>query len=92
LLLENAAVKVVARHAGCTPAQAVLAWGMGRGVSVIPKATHVSHIEENFESRACDLTYSSWVVLGGLGRKHAFRFNNPSGNWKVPLYEGLEDS
>ena len=37
----------VAEHAGRTPAQVLLRWGLQRGAVVIPKSTHRERIEEN---------------------------------------------
>jgi alcohol dehydrogenase (NADP+) len=34
----------------CSPAQVLLAWGMARGIAVIPKSVHPIRIQENFES------------------------------------------
>ncbi|KAJ1922495.1 Alcohol dehydrogenase [NADP(+)] [Tieghemiomyces parasiticus] len=47
-VLEDPAVLEVAKETGKTPAQVVLAWGIGRGTSVIPKSVTPSRIEENF--------------------------------------------
>jgi len=38
MLTENAAVKEVAEKLGATPAQVLVAWGVYRGYSVIPKS------------------------------------------------------
>ncbi len=37
----------VAETAGCTPAQALLAWGLARGLVVLPKSTRRERLEEN---------------------------------------------
>ena len=88
-LLQRDEVHHIADKRGCTPAQVALAWGMGRGTSVIPKSSHESRIKENFGSKECVLEFDDLVTLQGLERK---RFNNPSSGWGVPLYEGLEDA
>ncbi|KAK0906211.1 hypothetical protein LTR02_006082 [Friedmanniomyces endolithicus] len=88
-LLNNTVLRSIAAKRGCTPAQVALAWGMGRGTSVIPKSQHKERIEENFGSLECELEEGDVEMVDGLGVvKH--RFNNPSEDWKVDLYEGLE--
>ena len=88
-LLRNDAVLNIAKTRGCTPAQVILAWGLGRGTSVIPKSSHVERIEENFGAQDCFLEYEDWKVLGDLWEQGA-RFNNPTEAWGVPLYDGLD--
>ena len=88
-LLNNTVLRSIAAKRGCTPAQVALAWGMGRGTSVIPKSQHKERIEEDFGSLECELEEGDVEMVDGLGVvKH--RFNNPSEDWKVDLYEGLE--
>ncbi|PSN70311.1 Aldo/keto reductase [Corynespora cassiicola Philippines] len=91
LLLENETVGKIAEARGCTPAQVVLAWGMGRATSVIPKSKHESHIRENFGSLKCVLEVEDWEDLETLGEEPT-RFNNPSKAWGVDLFEGLDDA
>lgn len=88
-LLENPVLKRIAKHRGCTPAQAALAWGMARGTAVIPKATSAEHIEEDFDAYKCDLKEKDFKALASLPVK---RFNNPSGSWGVELFRGLQDA
>ena len=91
-LLANKDVTEIAKARGCTNAQVALAWGMGRGTSVIPKSQHADRIRENFASVNCRLEEEDYVTIGKLGRKYLKRFNNPSESWDVPLYQGLEDA
>ena len=67
-----------------------LKWGMGRGASVIPKSSHKDWIKENYESGRCLLRVEDLVRLKGVGTKWLTRFNNPSHNWGVKLFEGLD--
>ncbi|TKA63543.1 hypothetical protein B0A55_11352 [Friedmanniomyces simplex] len=88
-LLKNPVLRKIAEKRGCTPAQVALAWGMGRGTSVIPKSQHKEYIEQNFGSLECVLKGKDVEKIDQLGgAKH--RFNNPSKGWKVELYKGLE--
>jgi len=89
-LLKNPLIEDIAKERGCTPATVALAWGLGRGTSVIPKSAHVERIEENFGAIDCELQYEDLKALTEMGRKSLTRFNNPSKGWKVGLYEGLD--
>lgn len=77
---------------GCTPAQVALKWGLVRGTGVIPKSSHEVYIKENFEAQNCALTDENMKAIDGLGEKFLTRFINPSKQWGVKLFEGLEDS
>jgi diketogulonate reductase-like aldo/keto reductase len=46
-ILNNTAVKAIAKRSGATPAQVALAWLLHQGVSVIPKAGNPEHVREN---------------------------------------------
>lgn len=90
LLLENEVVKKIAEKRGCTPAQVVLAWGIARGTSVIPKSKHQSYIEENIRALNCKLNSYDFKKLEKLVSSPT-RFNNPSKAWNVTLFDGLDD-
>ncbi|OCL11939.1 Aldo/keto reductase [Glonium stellatum] len=92
LLLKNSIIVDIASKRNCTAAQVVLAWGMSRGTSVIPKSSHESRIVENFGSKECLLQGDDFIRIEELGKKHLTRFNNPSSGWGVHLFEGLDDS
>ncbi len=56
-LLRNAALKDLARDAGCTPAQLALAWLLARpGVVAIPKSSTRARVKENFEALSVEIT------------------------------------
>lgn len=78
----------IASRRKCTTAQVVLAWGMSRGISVIPKSSHESRIVENFVSKECLLQSDDCMRI----KKYLTRFDNPSSDWGVHLFEGLDDS
>ena len=90
LLLDNQVIGNIAFIRGCTPVQVVLAWGIHRGTSVIPKSSNPLHIKENFRSITCVLQESDYEDITKLGKKYLKRFNNPSDDWGVPLFEGLD--
>ena len=89
LLLDNDVIRSIAKTRACTPATVALAWGLGRGTSVIPKSRHLERIRENFKAPGCVLEYSDWKALEGIGEKST-RFNNPGKSWGVKLYDGLD--
>jgi 2,5-diketo-D-gluconate reductase B len=49
-VLRSPEVRAVAAECGCTPAQAAIAWSLGRGAVTIPKATKPAHIDSNLEA------------------------------------------
>ncbi|KAH8601601.1 NADP-dependent oxidoreductase domain-containing protein [Bisporella sp. PMI_857] len=89
-LLKNEDVLEIAAKVGCSPAQVVLAWGIRRGTSVIPKSAHEDHIVENLEAQNCKLSAEDLAKISLIGEKHTKRFSDPSKNWGVKLFEGLE--
>jgi alcohol dehydrogenase (NADP+) len=91
ILLKNEVVLDIAEKRECTPAQVVLAWGMARGSSVIPKSKHQNYIEENLGALTCVLQDDDFARITKLGDEPT-RFNNPSSGWGVDLFEGLEDA
>ncbi|KAK7241927.1 aldo-keto reductase [Aureococcus anophagefferens] len=65
-LLEHADVAKVARSAGCTPAQALLKYGVQRGCSVLPKSSTASRIAENADIFDAPLSPGDMEALGRL--------------------------
>ncbi|KAL8832889.1 MAG: hypothetical protein Q9170_004691 [Blastenia crenularia] len=92
LLLTNLDMLAIAAERGCTTAQVALVWGMSRGTSVIPKSSHVNHINENFGSLKCKLQDGDLDRIDALSEEYLKRFNNPSKGYGVKLFDGLEDS
>ncbi|KAL8899295.1 MAG: hypothetical protein Q9207_006272 [Kuettlingeria erythrocarpa] len=92
LLLKNRDMRAIAAERGCTTAQVALVWGMSRGYSVIPKSSHVDYIKENFGALECKLNGGDLDRIDGLSKRYLKRFNNPSRDYGVKLFEGLEDS
>jgi diketogulonate reductase-like aldo/keto reductase len=76
-LLENEALKQIARNHDATPAQIALSWLLQQAaVIVIPKASNQEHVRENAVSTKIDLTKSELSEL-----EHAF----PPPKSKQPL-------
>lgn len=65
---DDPAVIAVASEAGCTPAQAVLAWHRQLGATPIPKSSDPARQAENLASLDVELTDGQLTRLSGLGR------------------------
>jgi len=90
-VLTEPSVIAIAEEVACTPAQAVLAWGIQRGTSVIPKTTRPARLEENLKSRNFSLSIQQMQKIQALDQNR--RFNDPGvfceqafGNF-YPIYE-----
>ncbi|KAI4242060.1 MAG: hypothetical protein LQ352_007320 [Teloschistes flavicans] len=92
-LLGNIDMLAIAAERECTTAQVALVWGWSRGCVVIPKASHLAHIKENFRAlNDCRLSEEHLERVDRVSHKYLKRFNNPSESWGVKLYGGLQDS
>lgn len=56
----------IAKESGHTPAQVLLRWALQRDMVVLPKSTHASRIEENFEARGLALSDAHMAALDAL--------------------------
>lgn len=71
-LFEDDTVLKMARKYNCTLGQILIAWGLERGTSVIPKSANSKHIESNFESQKIRLDPVDVDKLGTLATRHRF--------------------
>ncbi|NHE58126.1 aldo/keto reductase [Cyclobacterium plantarum] len=78
ILLEDGDLKKVAQKHQATVAQVVLAWGMQRGTSVVPKSTNPQRITENFGALQISLDEADMEVIQNL--KGPFRYT-PGPAW-----------
>ncbi|MFB6304144.1 MAG: aldo/keto reductase, partial [Haloferacaceae archaeon] len=65
-LLSDPAVREAAAAAGVTPAQAVLAWTVRRGVVPVPSSTRVDHLVENLAAASLRPDPGALAPLDGL--------------------------
>ena len=72
VLLEDSAVVDIARNTRNTPAQVLLAWGMARGTSVIPKSVNPKRLAENFGAAGLELTAGDLATIDGLDRHRRY--------------------
>ena len=70
-LLCQAPVLEAAERAGCTPAQAVLAWHLSHGLSVVPKSTDPTRLRENLAAASVVLAPQDIVALDAMDGQEA---------------------
>lgn len=91
-LVDYAEVKEVADRLGATTAQVLVAWGVYRGYSVIPKSVQKDRVVKNFEQIA--LSKEDYEKISEIGKHNHVRFNIPitySPQWSINLFdEGVE--
>jgi len=74
-ILEQAAIQAIARGLDCTPAQAVLAWGIQRGTSVVVKSTNSERLRDNLAAHSIRLSEEDMDAISALNRNR--RYNDP---------------
>ncbi|CUA76609.1 Aldehyde reductase 1 [Rhizoctonia solani] len=87
-IIDHEVVKKLASELGKTPAQVLIAYGVKRGYSVLPKSVTESRIRSNFED--FELPDDAYNQLVELGRKHPLRYNIPvnfSPRWSVNIWD-----
>jgi D-xylose reductase len=90
-LLDQPAVRDIARRLDKSPAQVALRWGVQRGTAVIPKTTRPERIRENIALFDFELTPAEMTTISALHRDR--RFNDPgvfcekAFNTFFPIYE-----
>jgi len=67
LTREKLIMEIAEKHA-CSPAQVLLAWGMQRGIAVIPKSVNPLRIQENFKSLNVKLNEEDVLQINLLDR------------------------
>ena len=72
VILNNPEVAAVAEKHGITPGQAVLAYLMAKGISIIPKSSRRERLEENFAAATIELTREDIEVLDSLDGREGF--------------------
>ena len=87
-ILEDSFWISMAKKKNCAVAQAVLGWGVQRETIVIPKSTHEKRIVENWGANDVHFTEDEMKEIAKQDKKA--RFNNPSKDWGVNLFGGLD--
>ncbi|KAI9454943.1 Aldo/keto reductase [Russula earlei] len=87
-LVDYPEVKKVANRVGASAAQVLVAWGVYRGYSVIPKSVQKERIIENFEQ--ITLSREDYEEISEIGKKNHVRFNIPitySPKWSINVFD-----
>ena len=71
-LFELPIIKNLAAKYDKTPAQILIAYGLNRGISVIPKSTNAGRIKQNIEADAIQLTQDEVEAIKQEDRKYRF--------------------
>jgi len=71
-LLTNKVIQDIATRYQKTPAQIILAWQLGRGISVIPKSTHPARMQENLAAESIVLSPEDAASIGQLNKDHRY--------------------
>ncbi|ADR23652.1 aldehyde reductase [Marivirga tractuosa] len=71
-LFELPIIKNLAAKYDKTPAQILIAYGLNRGISVIPKSTNAGRIKQNIEADAIELTREEVEAINQEDRKYRF--------------------
>ena len=94
-LVESDPVVEVANKIGATPAQVLIAWGVYRGYSVIPKSVSEARIVSNFKQ--IELSKEDYEKVSALGRRERFsypiKFSLECGipKWNIDLFNEEEE-
>ncbi|KIM30669.1 hypothetical protein M408DRAFT_15567 [Serendipita vermifera MAFF 305830] len=91
-LTDYPEVKAIAQRLGATEAQVLVAWGVSRGYSVIPKSVQEERIISNFKQ--VELSQEDIEALNALGHNNHTRFNIPhhyTPRWDINIFDEPEE-
>ena len=88
-ILKDPFWREIAEKKNATVPQVVLAWGLQRGTTVIPRTVKESHISENLGAVNINFTEEELKRVGEEDKK--VRMSNPSKSWGVQLFGDLDD-
>lgn len=83
-LPEDPVVLAIAREYNSEPGSILIAWGLSRGTSLIPKSVNVKRVVANFNARTISLRQDSIDKLNALDRGQTF--GDPSETWGLDIY------
>ncbi|KAI0264120.1 Aldo keto reductase [Gloeopeniophorella convolvens] len=88
-LVDYPEVKEVADRLGATTAQVLVAWGVYRGYSVIPKSVQKDRVLSNFKQ--IELSQEDYEKISAIGKNNRVRFNIPITfsplTWSINLFD-----
>jgi L-glyceraldehyde reductase len=88
MLTEHPVVQSVAKSLDATPAQVLIAWGVHRGYSVIPKSVHEGRIISNFKQ--VELSKEDYDKVTAIARGNIRRYNTPvtyKPKWNINVFD-----
>ena len=91
-LTDHPTVIEIAKKLNATPAQVLIAWGVYRGYSVIPKSVQEDRIKSNFQQ--IELSKEDYEALTKVGEGNYTRFNIPyryTPQWDINLFGEPEE-
>ncbi|KAF7980127.1 hypothetical protein HWV62_39555 [Athelia sp. TMB] len=91
-LTEHEKVKEIATRLGATTAQVLIAWGVYRGYSVIPKSVQEERIISNFKQ--VELSKEDYEAVSSIGHNNHVRFNIPhkyTPFWDINIFDEPEE-
>lgn len=71
-LMEEPAIKDVAKKHNASPAQVLIKWAVSRGTAVIPKSTTKEHIISNLESEKLPLDEDDLKKIANIEREYRY--------------------
>ena len=83
-LLSDPTVSKIAEAHNVDVGSILIAWGLARGTSVIPKSVNPKRVESNFAAKDVSLSKDEIAQIDGLGKSK--RFVDPSTAWGVDIY------
>ena len=89
-MFELPELKEIGAKYGKSVAQVILRWHLQRGIAVIPKATHVERMKENFDVFDFELSAKDMSAIAALDRKQSAFFSHTDPNmveWFVKMVE-----
>jgi len=87
-ILKDPFFRGLATAKNVTVPQLLLTWGMQRETVVIPKSVHKDRVVENLGASHVRLNEAEMKLIALQDRKA--RFNNPSKDWGVDLFDDLD--
>ena len=64
--LKDERITRIAERIGATPAQVIIAWHLAKGLSVIPKAADLSHLESNWRAQEVSLSADDVAAIDAM--------------------------
>ncbi|MBY0301353.1 MULTISPECIES: aldo/keto reductase [Sphingomonas] len=64
--LKDERIVRIAERIGATPAQAIIAWHLAKGLSVIPKAADLTHLESNWRAQEVTLSADDVAAIDAM--------------------------